>query len=203
MEFREALRGRRIVRNYRPDPVPDEVVERIVKVVHRAPSAGFSQGHRLVVVTDPAVRAALAAVAEPWYLENGFEPWISLAPVQIVLGIREQSYHERYTEADKLEEDGEEIPWPVPFWWFDSGALFTLLQLAAADEGLASGFYSPAPPEELAALAAAAGLPDDVAVAGVLTLGYPAGDGAVPSAKLAKHRKPLNELVTWRRAAAS
>ncbi|MCY1143206.1 nitroreductase family protein [Actinoplanes sp. Pm04-4] len=199
MKFREVLRGRRMVRNYRTDTVPDDVLERVVKVVHRAPSAGFSQGHRLVVVTDPAVRAALAAVAEPWYLANGFEPWISQAPVQIVLGIREQSYHERYTETDKLEDDGEEIPWPVPFWWFDSGALFTLLQLAAANEGLASGFYSPAPPEELAALAAAAGLPDDVAVAGVITLGYPADDPAVPTAKLAKRRKPIDDLVSWRR----
>jgi nitroreductase len=199
MEFREALRGRRIVRNYRTDPIPDEVIARIVKVVHRAPSAGFSQGHRLVVVTDPDTRAALAAVAEPWYLEQGFQPWISQAPVQIVLGIREASYHERYTETDKLEADGEEIPWPVPFWWFDAGALFTLLQLAAADEGLASGFYSPAPPEELAALAAAVGLPGDVAVAGVLTLGHPADDPAVPTARLAKQRRPIDELVSWRR----
>jgi len=199
MEFREALRGRRIVRNYRTDPIPDEVVARIVKVVHRAPSAGFSQGHRLVVVTDPDTRAALAAVAEPWYLEQGFQPWISQAPVQIVLGIREASYHERYTETDKLEADGEEIPWPVPFWWFDAGALFTLLQLAAADEGLASGFYSPAPPEELAALAAVVGLPGDVAVAGVLTLGHPAEDPAVPAARLAKRRRPIDELVSWRR----
>ena len=199
MDFRDALRGRRIVRNYRADPVPDEVLERVVKVVHRAPSAGFSQGHRLVVVTDPAVRGALAAVAEPWYLAHGFEPWISQAPVQIVLGVREASYHERYTETDKLEDDGAEIPWPVPFWWFDSGALFTLLQLAAANEGLASGFYSPAPPDELAALAAAAGLPGDVALAGVLTLGYPADDSAGPAARLAKRRKPIGELVTWQR----
>jgi FMN reductase [NAD(P)H] len=59
MEFREALRGRRIVRNYRTDPIPDETLERIVKVVHRAPSAGFSQGHRLVVAADrPAIRLA-------------------------------------------------------------------------------------------------------------------------------------------------
>ncbi|MBL7253563.1 nitroreductase family protein [Paractinoplanes lichenicola] len=74
MDFRDALRGRRIVRNYRTEPIPYEVLERVVKVVHRAPSAGFSQGHRLVVVTDPGARAALAAVAEPWYLANGFEP---------------------------------------------------------------------------------------------------------------------------------
>ncbi|MEV4351119.1 nitroreductase family protein [Actinoplanes sp. NPDC049596] len=200
MDFRDVLRGRRMVRNYRAEAVPDEVVERVVRMVHRAPSAGFAQGHRVAVVTDPGRRAELAAVAEPFYLEHGFHPWISQAPVQLALGIREASYHERYTEKDKLEASaGEEIPWPVPFWWFDAGALLTLLQLAAANEGLATGFYSPAPPEELAALAGIVGFSADVALTGVLTLGWAADDPAVPTAKLASRRKPLDEMVTWLR----
>jgi FMN reductase [NAD(P)H] len=45
--------------------------------VHRAPSAGFSQGHRLVVVTSPELRAQIAGIAEGWYLERGWPPWIS------------------------------------------------------------------------------------------------------------------------------
>src|SRR5262249_29358848 len=155
--------------------------------------------HRLVVVTDPERRAGLAAVAEPWYLEHGFHPWISQAPVQIVLGVREASYHERYTEADKIEADGEEIPWPVPFWWLDSGALFGRIQLVAANEGLASGFYSPAEPAELAALAVVAGLPDDVALSGVITMGYPAVESGKHGAKLAKLRRPIDEMLTWLR----
>ncbi|WP_280392412.1 nitroreductase family protein [Nocardia brasiliensis] len=197
MEFTEVLRGRRMVRHYRPDPVPAETLRQVVRVVRRAPSAGFSQGHRLVVITDPALRRQLAAVAEPWYLEHGHQPWISQAPVHIALGIREASYHERYTEPDKLA-DNTEIPWPVPFWWFDAGALFTLLQLAAIDAGLTTGFYSPAPPEQLDALAKIAQLPDDVALAGILTLGYPAAPDAAPDRRLAARRKPLEELVVWR-----
>ncbi|GAA1630298.1 nitroreductase family protein [Actinoplanes couchii] len=196
MEFGQVLRGRRMVRAYRPDPVPEDALERVVGVVRRAPSDGFAQGHRIVVVTGAAKRAELAAIAEPWYLENGHQPWISQAPVQLVLGVREASYHERYQEGDKLAEGDSEIPWPVPFWWFDAGALLVLLQLAAANEGLATGFYSPAPPEELAALAAVAALPDDVSLTGVVTLGYAADDPAVPRAALARRRKPLDELVT-------
>ncbi|WP_433578835.1 nitroreductase family protein [Nocardia brasiliensis] len=197
MEFNEVLRGRRMVRHYRPDPVPPEILQQVVRVVRRAPSAGYSQGHRLVVITDPAVRGHLAAVAEPWYLEHGHQPWISQAPVHIALGIREASYHERYTESDKLT-DGAEIPWPVPFWWFDAGALFMLLQLAAIDAGLTTGFYSPAPPEQLDALAKIAQLPDDVALVGILTLGYPADPDAEPNPRLTDRRKPLEELVVWR-----
>jgi FMN reductase [NAD(P)H] len=198
MDFAEVLRGRRMVRHYRPDPVPAETLRRIVRVVRRAPSAGYSQGHRLVVITDPALRRQLAAVAEPWYLEHGHQPWISQAPVHIAIGVREASYHERYTESDKLTTEGTEIPWPVPFWWFDAGALFMLLQLAAIDEGLSTGFYSPAPPEQLDALAKIARFPDDVALVGILTLGYPADPDAAPSPRLADRRKPLDELIAWR-----
>lgn len=199
VEFADILRRRRMVRNYRTEPVPHEVLQRVVAVVHRAPSAGFAQGHRLTVVTDPGTRAALAAVAEPWYLDHGYQPWISRAPVQIVIATREASYHERYTEADKTEPDGTEIAWPVPFWWFDSGALFILLQLAAINEGLATGFYSPAPPDDLAALAAAVGLSEDVAIAGVMTLGYAADDPAAPSpGRIAERRRSIDDLVRWR-----
>lgn len=197
MEFTEVLRGRRMVRNYRSDPVDEEALRRIVRVVRRAPSAGFSQGHRVVVVTDAAVRKGIADVAEGWYLERGYHPWISTAPAHFVFGIREASYHERYQEADKVDTEGAEIPWPIPFWWFDAGALFMLLQLAAIDEGLATGFFSPAEPAELAAIGSLAGFPDDVAVVGAMTAGHAADDPAVPVDRLAKRRKPIDDLVRW------
>src|SRR5919199_334517 len=54
VEFRELLRRRRMVRAYEPEPIPRDAVERIVATVRRAPSAGFSQGQRLIVVTEPA-----------------------------------------------------------------------------------------------------------------------------------------------------
>ena len=62
MEFRELLPRRRMVRHYRPEPVATEVVERIVETVRRAPSAGYSQGQRLLVVTEEAGRAEISRV---------------------------------------------------------------------------------------------------------------------------------------------
>ena len=144
--FRELLLQRRMVRSYLPDPVDREVVERIVGVVRRAPSAGFSQGHRLFVVSDDGARKELARLAgEEEYVANGMQPWISVAPVHIVVGVREASYHERYRKPDKLNEAGEEIGWPAPYWYVDSGACFMLLQLAALDEGLGTGVYGVLP----------------------------------------------------------
>jgi nitroreductase len=198
MEFTEVLRGRRMVRGYRPDPVDEDVLGRVVRMVHRAPSGGFSQGHRLVVITAPEVRRQIADASEQEYLDLGFAPWISQAPVLIAVGVREASYHERYQQPDKLEADGSETIWPVPYWWFDSGALLTLIQLAAADEGLATGFFGPDDPKEIADLRAAIGFPDDVGLSGVITLGYEAAEVPGPSkAGMRRRRLPLEELVTW------
>ena len=98
-----------------PDPIDPEVIDRIVGVVRRAPSAGFSQGHRLVVVTEPETRRELARLAgEEEYVAMGLPPWISIAPVHVVVGVREASYHERYTKPDKLQDGGVEITWPAP-----------------------------------------------------------------------------------------
>ncbi len=196
MDFADVLRARRMVRSYRPDPVPEDVVRRIVKVVHRAPSAGFSQGHRLIVVTDPEIRAKVAELIEPPYLESGMEPWVSVAPVLIVVGVREASYHERYQQPDKVTEDGEEGNWPVPYWWFDSGSLLVMLQMAAANEGLASGFFGP----HADGLPEAVGLPSDIGLAGIMTLGYSDDNSRQVPGTLTNRPKriPLDELVTWR-----
>jgi FMN reductase [NAD(P)H] len=200
VEFREVLSRRRMVRSYLPDPVSPETVERIVTTVRRAPSAGFSQGHRLVVVTDAGLRAQLAALAgEPEYVAMGLAPWISTAPVHVVVGVREESYHERYRKADKLV-DGEEIDWPAPYWYVDAGSLFLLLQLAAIDEGLATGVYGIAS-DRVPALEQLLGIPQDVDVVCVVTIGHPAPDSRESDrvSRLSQRRLPLDELVRWER----
>lgn len=200
MELRDILARRRMVRSYLPDPIPHETIERIVGTVRRAPSAGFSQGHRLVVVTDGDARAQIAELAgEPEYVAMGLDPWISTAPVHVVVGVREESYHERYRRADKLR-DGEEIGWPAPYWYVDSGSLFLLLQLAAIDAGLASGVFGVLP-EQVPALKALVGLPDDVHFTCVLAIGRPAPDPRESErvSRISQARLPLAELVRWER----
>lgn len=53
------MRDRRSVRRFRSDPVPDDAVATLVEAARWAPSAGNRQAWRLLVVTDPALRAAL------------------------------------------------------------------------------------------------------------------------------------------------
>jgi FMN reductase [NAD(P)H] len=201
MEFEEVLRRRKMVRNYTDEPVDRGAIERIAARGHRAPSAGMSQGVRFVVATELETRKRIAELAdEPFYLERGMEPWISRAPVHIVVALREDDYHDRYTEPEKLE-DGEEVEWRVPWWWVDAGKAMMLLLLAAVDEGLGAGLFTLYPPESHDRLSELLGIPDDFEIVGVVTVGHPAPEPLEGRTKEAirRRRRPLEEVVRWER----
>ncbi len=175
MEFSEVVRKRRMVRNYDPaKPVSRESLERIAVAAQRAPSAGFSQGQRLVIVTDADTRRRIADIChERDYVEAGFDPWVSRAPALIVPCISEAIYHARYQEPDKLRDDGTEIDWPIPYWYMDIGATALLVHLAAIDEGLAAGYLGLA---DYTDLKTELGIPADQQPVGVITIGHPLPD---------------------------
>ena len=190
-----------MVRHYGPDRVPLETIQRIVATVRRAPSAGYSQGQRLLVVTEEAGRAEVARIFGDagWTTPDGREPWLESAPVLVLVCTREDDYHERYRLPDKLQE-GEEIDWPVPYWFVDAGAALMLLLLAAVDEELAAG-VSGVPREAAAELRSSFGIPDDVEVVALVTIGAPAPDpgwSAVTSRRTRPRRAP-DQIVRWER----
>jgi FMN reductase [NAD(P)H] len=196
MEFSEVLRRRRMVRNYDPaKPVSRAALDRIAAAAQRAPSAGFSQGQRLVIVTDADTQRAIADICEePVYVAMGFDPWLSRAPALIVPCVSEAIYHARYNEPDKRPPGEPETDWPIPYWWVDIGATWLLILLAAVDEGLAAGFIGTDRPGELQALL---GLPADMVPIGVVTLGHPLPDRK--SGSLARRRVPPADFARWER----
>ncbi len=185
-----------MVRHYVPEPVPREVLERIVATVRRAPSAGFSQGQRLLVVTDPALLGELAA-QEREDVEAGFEPWFGTAPAHVLVLTREQDYHDRYRKEDKLQS-GEEIEWPAPYWFVDAGAALMLVLLAAIDEGLAAGVYG-VPMELEPRWRELLRVPDDLRIVAGVTIGRGAPDPGWSKAtsRATQRRRSLDELVRW------
>jgi FMN reductase [NAD(P)H] len=200
MELKDILKRRRMVRAYEQRSIPRETLERVVATIRRAPSAGFSQGQRFVVVTEADARKAIAdATGETYYVDQGFPPWISEAAALVVVCTREDDYHDRYRQPDKLYE-GEEIEWPVPYWWVDAGKAAMLVLLAAIDEGLATGVFgiNGAGIDKVRRLL---GLPEDVKIVEVITLGYPAEDTASDrlSSRGTWPRRSLREFVRWER----
>jgi nicotinate-nucleotide--dimethylbenzimidazole phosphoribosyltransferase len=59
-----AVAERRDVRRFRPDPVPEDVLTRILEAAHRAPSVGLMQPWRLIVVRALDTRVAMRQLAQ-------------------------------------------------------------------------------------------------------------------------------------------
>jgi nitroreductase len=84
MDVVDALRTTGAVREFHPDPVPDEVVADILDTARFAPSGGNRQAWRVVLVQDPVVRRGLRDCYLPGWYEYlamgaaGLVPW---APV--------------------------------------------------------------------------------------------------------------------------
>ena len=107
VEFIDVMRKRRMIRNFTAQPVADEVIDRIVAAGHHAPSAGFSQGIAYVVVTDEASRRQVAEIAgEAGYVASWFDPFISGAPVQIIICTSERVYHDTRSPKGQRKSPG-------------------------------------------------------------------------------------------------
>jgi FMN reductase [NAD(P)H] len=199
VQLANILQRRRMVRAYEPDPIAGAAIERIVGTVRRAPSAGFSQGQRLLVVTEEDTRRRIAEVLQIGSQIQGEDRWVSVAPVLIVVGVREDDYHERYRKPDKLI-DGREIEWPIPYWYFDAGAAAMLILLAAIDEGYAAGLFGVFR-EAIRPFKELLHIPDDVAVACCITIGKSRDDSNWNNltSRLTQARKPVDDLVHWER----
>jgi nitroreductase len=98
MNVIEAIETRRSVRRYKPQPVPDEHLKKILEAARLAPSAGNRQPWRFVVVRDPELRKRLGVAARN-------QTWISDAGVIVAaLGVdpKNPEVYERWAERDVM-----------------------------------------------------------------------------------------------------
>ncbi len=86
MELSDVMRSTPAVRDFTDDPLPDDVLYRILDNARFAPSGGNRQGVRVIVVRDQDTRSALAELARPAarryaaQLARGESPWNPLQP---------------------------------------------------------------------------------------------------------------------------
>ncbi|MFB0500064.1 MAG: nitroreductase family protein [Candidatus Hadarchaeaceae archaeon] len=78
MDVFEAIKGRRSVREFRPDPIKEGDLKKILEAAQQAPSAGHCQPLEMVVVKDQAQKERLARAALG-------QTFIAEAPVAIVV----------------------------------------------------------------------------------------------------------------------
>ncbi|HET89653.1 MAG TPA: nitroreductase [Chloroflexi bacterium] len=169
MEFSKLIHERYSVRAYKPDPVEDEVLGRVLEAARLAPTAANRQPFRLVLIHTEGREEELKRIYKP--------DWFVQAPMVIcACGVPAQGWVRR--------DDGKN------YTEVDVAIVMDHLILAAAELGLGTCWIGAFDPQ---AARQVLGLPDDVEPIAFTPLGYPA-DEPKP-----KKRQALAELVRYER----
>lgn len=72
MDLYDAMSTLRAVRRIKPDPIPDDVLQRVLSAATWAPTGGNHQGWRIIAVREPALKAALEDLYRPHW--EGYIP---------------------------------------------------------------------------------------------------------------------------------
>ena len=200
MEFGEVIRKRRMVRAFSSDPVDPGVAERLVTAANRAPSAGFSQGYALLVLSQPDQLRPFWELLTSDERPSGapdFDP-VTNAPLVIVPMSCKDIYLDRYAQQDKGWTDRDESRWPVPYWDIDTGFMALLMLLAAVDEGLGALFFG-IPPVHIPRMRAEFGVPEAYLPIGAVAVGHPDPERDKGGSSRVIKRRRLDELVHYGR----
>jgi nitroreductase len=193
MELTEAVRRRRMTRNFSGQPLDAGVVDALLAAALRAPSAGNTQGREFVVLegADQTSRYWQAATDEAWRTTSPRFGGLSRAPVVVLVFADPEAYRSRYREPDK-SPDGRDLEWVVPFWFVDAAFATMHLLLAATDQGVGAAFLGNFRGED--AVRTSFGVPERLRWLGAVLL----GQGAEPdpaSSSAERHRRTLEESV--------
>ena len=171
-DFRDVVISRRMVRAFRPDPVPRAQLATLVDLASRSPSAGKTQGWSAVVL-EGAATARFWDATMSTETRSGFR-WKFLfdAPVIMLSFADPQAYLARYAEHDKSRSRlGESLDaWPAPYWTIDASFATMTLLLAAQDAGLGALFFGVFQGET--ELRSQLGVPGHLQLIGAIALGY-------------------------------
>ena len=196
MNLTEAMSTLRAVRRLRPDPIPDDVLDRVLQAAAWAPTGGNAQPWRIVLVKDQAKKEKLGKLyAGQWTVfSKGYEANIDGLPEA------DKAQEQRNLKAgDYLAEHFHEVP-AIAIFCFNpkmmaitdikldrisvvgGGSVYTAVQnllLAARGEGLGcvlTTLLCICEPEVREILE----IPDPWGTAAAIPLGYPVGKGHGP-----------------------
>mgnify|MGYP001796377594 CR=1 FL=1 len=196
-EFVDVVRNRRMTRSFRTDPIDPAVLDELVDLASRSPSAGKTQGWHVVALegADTARYWDLTLPAE----RRGNFAWPHLldAPLLLIVFADPDAYVERYGEADKARTGlGESVDaWSTPYWTIDASMATMTLLHAAEDAGLGALFFGVFDHEP--AVRAELDVPDRLVLIGAVALGHPLPSDAPerPGRSAGRRRRRPDEIV--------
>ncbi len=180
MHFSELIKIRQSVRAYQNKPVEDEKLAKLIEAVRLAPSASNSQPWRLILVTDPDIKAQVAGATFSKLISfNKFAPQ---APVLAVLTIERPKMVTQIGAKLKNRE----------FSLIDIGIAAEHFCLQAADLGLGTcmlGWFDEITIQKILHI------PEKIRIGLVITLGYAADEDPLR----AKIRKSAEKMCRFNR----
>jgi nitroreductase len=194
MELSEAVKARRMTRNFSGRELPPGLLDSMLADALSAPSAGNTQGREFVVLEGrtETVRYWESTTDEPWRSTSRRFEGLSRAPVVVLPFVEPEAYLARYREPDKSRRDGAEVEWVVPFWFVDAAYSVMTLLLRAAAEGIGGVFLGNFRGED--ALRTNLGVPDRYRWLGAVLLGE-AAEPDPPSSSLSRPKRRFTEVV--------
>jgi 5,6-dimethylbenzimidazole synthase len=200
--YRAILTRRDVRGQFRPDPVPDEILSRVLIAAHYAPSVGFMQPWSFVIVRDPQVKAAVHDLFQHANAEAALmfpEDKRDFYRVLKLEGIREAPINLCVT-CDRQRAGPVVIGRThIPIMdLYSSVCAVQNLWLAARTEGIGVGWVSIVDPERLRNTLA---IPRGVVPVAYLCLGYVSGLHPRPELEAAgwRPRLPLADLIHFDR----
>jgi nitroreductase len=166
METWDAIRSRRNVRSYTPEPLSPEHLDRILEAGWRAPSASNRQHRDFVVVTDGGQLTELGTVWQGAQHIPGAQ-----AAIALVVPVPE-----------------DDRTWTID--QYDLGQATYAIMLAAADLGIGTGHSAVGDQQKAQEIL---GVPATHLVAYLIGVGYPADRPLTPI--LRPDRRPFDEVV--------
>jgi nitroreductase len=220
MDVIEAVKRRKSIRGYKPDPVPKEVLEQILEVASHAPSAMNTQPWEFTVLAGDVLENVRRSNVE--LLNSGAPP----NPDHVVVNWpRESIYRQRQVNLAKRlfqlmdiprEDKGKRAKWlERGFRYFDApaaiilstdrclsesgplldiGAVIQTICLAALHFGLGTCIEDQGTmyPEVLRKYAH---IPESKRIIMAIAIGYP--DWDFPANKVESEREPIKNVTTW------
>ncbi len=142
MEVYDCIRSRRTVRNFKPDPVPNRIVNRILRAGRWAPSSSNVQPWHFIVIKNPATLKAMGGIATQG-------TFLGQAPLAIAI---------------VMENAGRPQ--------LDAGRALQQMELVAWSEGLGTCFVGLRAEEQQVALKELLGIPSEMELITILPFGY-------------------------------
>ncbi len=164
MEMYEMLMNRRSVRNFKDQPIPEEIIMQLLNAANNAPSGGNIQPVSIILIQEKENRAILSEMV-------GNQPWVKNAPLSMIFCL-DFNRVKRWATLNGTEFKGEQALAHFLISYADVMCAAQSVVLLAESLGLGSVYVGTIQSQMDEARESYA-IPDFVLPLMILSLGYP------------------------------